>query len=327
MSFKRKAAPAEAGAAHVNRGDTKGSFSNGELPQFLRDLIASPPQSGDGLHGWLYKVARHLHFHRTPEDMHALLAAVVEGCGRTVPAREIAAAISNSKADAWKPGTKQPTHKTAPKWPQMDAQRRAAVIAASGYDLADLWHASPVPCTLDSTNAEFFADELFPGNPLLCVGKSNSDFTTAPREEYRGKLHLMELIVPSPMTAMTGKRKSDGKESAHTLANTGPRRYLVTEFDQGTPDEQAAIIWHLKNYAPLVLVLSSGGKSLHGWFNCQEATEEQQHRFFKYAVSLGADPATWTRSQFVRLPQGYRASKQAIQEVYYYNPENNNHDE
>ncbi len=26
----------------------------------------------------------------------------------------------------------------------------------------------------------------------------------------------------------------------------------------------------------------------------------------RYAVSLGADPATWTRSQFVRLPGGVR---------------------
>ena len=27
-----------------------------------------------------------------------------------------------------------------------------------------------------------------------------------------------------------------------------------------------------------------------------------------YAVSLGADPATWTRSQFVRMPFGIRGA-------------------
>jgi hypothetical protein len=34
--------------------------------------------------------------------------------------------------------------------------------------------------------------------------------------------------------------------------------------------------------------------------------DEKVARFFRYAVSLGADPATWTRSQFVRVPDGTR---------------------
>ena len=29
-------------------------------------------------------------------------------------------------------------------------------------------------------------------------------------------------------------------------------------------------------------------------------------RFFRYAVSLGADRATWTRCQLVRMPDGTR---------------------
>jgi len=60
---------------------------------------------------------------------------------------------------------------------------------------------------------------------------------------------------------------------------------------------------------------------LHAWFKCGRATDETQHRFMRYAVSLGADDATWTRSQFVRLPQGWRADKERVQEVYYFNHE------
>ena len=37
---------------------------------------------------------------------------------------------------------------------------------------------------------------LFPENPLLCCGKSTSDFATRSREEWRGKLAAMQLIVP-----------------------------------------------------------------------------------------------------------------------------------
>ena len=43
------------------------------------------------------------------------------------------------------------------------------------------------------------------------------------------------------MTSRTG-RTQDGKESEHSLENTGPRRFLVIEQDAGTVDEQAAIL-------------------------------------------------------------------------------------
>jgi hypothetical protein len=294
---------------------------NQELPQFLRDMIASPPSAGNGLHKWLYRVARQLHAHRDEQTIVDLLTAASDGCGRHVPQSEIVAAVESARATAWQPsGTtgKVRTAPTPPKWPERDAWK---VAQLPPFSLVNLWESSPITCTRDSTDAEFFADELFPGNPLLCVGYSAQVFETRPREDFRGKLWEQCLIVPSPMSALVGIRKSDGKLSSHTLSNTGPRHYLVTEFDQGTPDEQCSIIWHLREFAPLVMVLSSGGKSLHAWFDARGTSEEVQRRFFRYAVTLGADPATWTRSQFVRLPQGWRADKAAHQEVHYFNHE------
>jgi hypothetical protein len=107
------------------------------------------------------------------------------------------------------------------------------------------------------------------------------------------------------MSAVTGWTK-DGRTSKHTLANTGPRRFLVCEFDTGTADDHAALLLHLATLAPLVCAVHSGGKSLHGWFYVHGMADERIERFFRYAVSLGADPATWTRSQFVRMPDGMR---------------------
>jgi hypothetical protein len=107
------------------------------------------------------------------------------------------------------------------------------------------------------------------------------------------------------MSAVTGLTK-DGRESKHTLANTGPRRFLICEFDSGTADDHAAILIHLAGFAPLVCAVHSGGKSLHGWFFVAGQPEEKVKRFFRYAVSLGADDATWTRCQFVRCPDGTR---------------------
>jgi hypothetical protein len=321
-------APARSEAPGQGRNETNCRFSStsqrasqGELPAFLRDLLSAPPKHGDGMHPWLFKVARQLHAHRDFETIVSLLAVTSEGCGRNVPEREIREAVASAEECAWKPsGTSRAVMPpTAPKWPQVDATARKKAIQSAGFNLADLWHASPVPCTRDSTNAEFFADQLFPGNPLLCVGETMAKFKTAPREDFRGTLSEMALIVPSPMSALSGITKA-GRPSAHTLDNTGPRRFLVIEFDHGTADEQAALHWHLREFAPLVLVVSSGSKSQHGWFNCQGIPEDVTRRFMRYAASLGADPATWTRSQFVRLPQGWRADKQAPQDVAYFNP-------
>ena len=140
----------------------------------------------------------------------------------------------------------------------------------------------------------------------FCVAASRiQDFDTQPREDWRGELSALQLIVPSPMSAVTGQTK-DGKESKHTLANTGARRFLICEFDTGTADEHAALLLHLGTFAPLVCAVHSGGKSLHGWFYVHGQPDAKVEKFFRYAVSLGADRATWTRSQFVRMPDGTR---------------------
>ena len=69
----------------------------------------------------------------------------------------------------------------------------------------------------------------------------------------------------------------------------------------------------------MTLTVHSGNKSLHGWFFCAAESESKLHHFMRYAVSLGADKATWTRSQFVRMPDGQRKNGKA-QRIYYFNP-------
>ena len=59
--------------------------------------------------------------------------------------------------------------------------------------------------------------------------------------------------------------------SPRALANVGARRYLVLDFDEGDKDDHATIIWHLREkwqqITGLVMVLDSGNKSLHGWWD------------------------------------------------------------
>jgi len=203
-------------------------------------------------------------------------------------------------------------------WPDPD-RKLINQIVTSGPSLHDLWESSPVRFEDGQPHTEDFIDALFPGNPLLCIGESSSRFLTAERESFRGVLRELQFIVPSPMTALLGHTK-EGRESAHTLENTGPRRFLVIEFDSGLIDGHASLLHYLGNRGPLVMVVHSGGKSLHGWFACSGVADDVLRRFMNCAHRLGADKATWlNRSQFVRMPDGIR-SNGTRQSVYYFNP-------
>ncbi len=290
-----------------------------DLPQFLRDLLAAVPASGEGVHQWLPKVARQLFAHRDKATIIALLTAATDGCGRHVPTREIEDAVNFAEKVQWKPNGRghSGANKPQSKWPKPNLELRGAIIKNEPFDLASLAEASPTRCTQESTPTEWLIDQIFPGNPLLCVGKSAREFLTGSRNAIRGKLADCQFITPSAMSAKTGLTQK-GTKSAHCLANTGARMFLVTEFDNGSPTDQAALIWHLRKFAPLTMALSSGGKSIHAWWNCQGLDEFIPRRFMRYAVSLGADPATWTKSQFVRMPNGWRPDKKRCQEVYYF---------
>jgi hypothetical protein len=283
------------------------------LPQFILDLLSAPPRRGEGLNLWLYRVARVLHPYREPAELIELLRATT--AGEPIKHGEIERAVKRSKATAWHPG--QPPLPLAPAWPKVNLEQRDAVIA-SGPDLVDLWEISPVRFEDSNPHTEEIIDALFPGDPLLCAGRSNSDFDTRLRSEWRGTLATLQFIVPNPMTAPTGLTQ-DGKESAHALSNTGPRWYLVIEQDRGTVDEQAAVLYHLAQQAPLALAVHSGSKSLHGWFYCLGQIGERLRIFMRDAATLGADPATWSRVQFVRMPGGRRADGEH-QVVYFFYP-------
>jgi hypothetical protein len=197
-------------------------------------------------------------------------------------------------------------------------------IANARNGLVDLWEASPMRLDSNTPRTDEIIDILFPGSPLLCCGWNRHRFDTRPRNHWY-KLDDLQFIVPNPMTATVGLTKSR-KLSAHALSNTGRRRFLIVEFDfdatnsaeearllgslatgsRDVGDLCAALLLHLAEKAPLALAVHSGGKSLHGWFYCADVPEEKVSRFFRYAVSLGADRANWNRAQFARMPDGLR---------------------
>ena len=192
------------------------------LPQFVRDLLSSPPQRGKGLNLWLYRVARVLHPYRDSAEIIELLGAAT--AGEPIKHGEIERAVDRSKATAWKPGQAPQNTTRLTAWPKVNVEQREAAIE-SGAGLVDLWENSPVQFEDNKSHTEEIIDALFPGNPLLCCGRSNSDFETKLREEWHGQLAALQLIVPSPMTARVGHTQ-DGKESARVCKKS--RQFVKT---------------------------------------------------------------------------------------------------
>ena len=102
------------------------------LPQFVRDLLASPPHRGGGLNLWFYRIARVLHPYRGSNEIVNLLQAAT--AGEPVKRGEIERAVERSKATAWKPG--QPfRRKTADfAWPPstQNSVKQSFVTAGAG---------------------------------------------------------------------------------------------------------------------------------------------------------------------------------------------------
>ena len=259
-------------------------------------LLKSCPASGEGVHNWVFYAACTAVEHgMTDKEAETEIGALMTR--EPNPASEITDALRSARGDR---------SRSTPRWSPVNPAAIAEIVK-NGPTLLELISRSPEPIQfVPQSRAELFIDALFPSNPLLCCGVSSSGFYTAPREKFRGALHLYSLIVPSPMSSQRG-RTNRGKLSYRCAANTGTRRFLVVEFDRAGLDRQAALLWHLEKFAQsLALVVFSGNKSMHGWFFCGEQPEDKLRKFFDYAVSLGADPKTWSRCQFVRMPDGKR---------------------
>jgi hypothetical protein len=180
-------------------------------------------------------------------------------------------------------------------------------------------------------------------DPWVCYG-SKDCFYTRRLDVMRGRASAYEQIVPSPMRAQYGLT-IDGRRSQHTLAATGPRLFLVAEFDfvavnkqrkptiwadlitrckaagRTIPDLNAALCAHLRGRGPFWLTAYSGGKSLQSWFPCRGTDEAALLGWFRdEALTIGACPSTWTRFQFVRMPDGERDDGRR-QSIEYYNPD------
>ena len=324
--------------------------STTHMDRQTREFLTSCPRAGGGVHNWIWRAALRLRRWLEPDKARRLLAVAATDCGRDCD-RDIDDAVAKcweQTVDGRTAVTPVGTGRGAGKWrslpwPTVNDDLRRQIVAG-GNCLAGLQRSSPSTVPTDEKEiAPFMVNHLFPGDRLLSVGWDKNRAETRRKSELE-RLYRYPLIVPNPMSARHGINQQ-GERSARCLDNTGPRIYLICEFDlpvdlggpetidkafvrtaqlDGTTikDISAALIGYLGRAMPLVAVVDSGNKSLHGWFNVEDCVEADIRRFMRLAVRIGADPHTYVRCQFVRMPGGVRladdSSSATCQEVHYF---------
>src|SRR6266403_5989731 len=194
-----------------------------KLPEQVLEVLNNCPREGNGVHSWLFKTALQLHRYFSEDKIFELL---MENLSCQRPEREIGEAIAN----AGKYARGEMTVGRQNLWPAVDYTMVHRVVVNSPIRLKDLSSISPMDLSTEGPRTEEILDLLFPGNPLLCFGRSVTACWTKPRDFWRGRESDFQFIVANPMTKEIGVT-TDGRESQRCIDNIGPRKFVVIEFD------------------------------------------------------------------------------------------------
>jgi hypothetical protein len=313
---------------------------NGELPPELQNLLSTWPATGSGtraVHRHILTLANRLrHYVDCDQAVHLIRGAMPRRAKRGEIEETIAKAYGLSripKADT----NAVPDH--LPDIPEIE--NIVAERIGPGSALKKLESLSqPIPASTTE-----ILHTLFPVNALICVGSAVDNVRTLAPSDLRNP-ERCPWVVPNPMSASYSVDE-EGRRHPRSLANTGPRRFIVVDIDikstdrHGAPtvyaalvekwrkrgvslqDAAAALLGYLSEYGPLTMVVYSGNISLQGWFFCageDESEDSHLRAFFGSAVILGADRTGWTRCQLFRMPAATNPRTKRRQTIHYFNP-------
>lgn len=263
------------------------------------ERLRSGPEPGP-THKWIAQVACGLRHVLDPDHCFAFLRECCDHhvTHREVPDDEIEAAVDFAFGDDSGPRSGRQTFD----WPSADPSLIARVVAETSARF-DVEH------ELGSSAADILPTLFAPGE-LVCVGPNSRRALVRPLEDSLRDAHLQQFIVLNPMRGREAINNR-GRPSVRCQNNVRLRRYLVAEFDdlEQPKIHQARFATWLERFAPLVLVVDSGGKSLHAWYRVDHLCRRDQARFFATACLLGADDSRWDICGWLRMPGGLRQVK------------------
>jgi hypothetical protein len=303
-----------------------GEKASGLKDRYSEALRNLPPSGGGGCHAGLLSAAnlgRIAGLSR--EQIERDLEAHVHGT-RKVTRKEIAEAVDK----AFNTPGNSTWRRTAPQ-PTIDGKKLLDFILKRGAKFTEkqLRDASPVQIDWkpkrDAVETLYrlycHADHLFIGT-RYDAGPEH----VLPVSEWLARFErgaaVPEYIIPNPLTGQQGFTNDDKPSWRADLCVTR-FCFAVIEHDQMPRDQQ--IQFWAGVPLPIVALIDSGGKSIHGWVrmdadNAEGWTERVEDKLFTYLEAVGVDGQCKNEARLSRMPGHFRTEKGRFQRVLYLNP-------
>jgi hypothetical protein len=268
------------------------------------ELFSNVPGPGD-THRWIFQAAIRISDCVNQDTCFQLIRQQLDdpehgAKHRAIPDHEIMSAVEKAYSGA----------RSSVKgfsWPEMD-----------DVQIADAVRSEAPVCRLEEVaDAASVIPQLFWEDELVCYGPNLFVAATDAPSRLAKYAEKMQFIMSNPVKKADGILQ-DGKIMIRCHANVALRRYLVVEFDK-MPDkeDQARLLNALSKALRLVMVVDSGGKSLHGWYDAEGVNDVECRVFYSCATILGGDPTRWDASGWVRMPGGTRNETTRQKIVYW----------
>lgn len=139
-----------------------------------------------------------------------------------------------------------------------------------------------------------------------------------------------KFLNPSTFKKLEGIANplDNDKIATRCNANVALRTFMLLEMDskdESRVERFNTLMMVMAKFFPLVLMVDTGGKSGHAWFDTSKATKAIVSAVFALACIHGADKRMGVRSQIARMPN-VNAEKdgRGFQRVIYYDPAGEN---
>ena len=136
-------------------------------------------------------------------------------------------------------------------------------------------------------------------------------------------------IILNPLTGTPAHTKTGDKTTLRGDGNIASYRYCMAEFDTLSREDQLQFWSAVK--LPIVALIDSGGRSIHGWIDAQKlakvetsdqwATEIKHRLYDQILTPMGVDSQCSNPARLSRLPGYFREEKQAWQRLLWLSPE------
>jgi len=293
-----------------------------------------PPSGGGGCHTAILGAAnRGIKAGLDPQRIFDDLRQNITGT-RRVSDQEIMQAIEKAQVDKGQNCGQYDFKQQPEKKPAFDgeAARWRIIEGGAGATEADIWDASPIRIDWPpEEDPQHLLAYLYRSTDLIFIGKRyspgilNKTIRTASDwiKYFQAGGKTSPHIIPNPLSGNQGLTGS-GKQSLRADSCIKSFKLAVVEFDGLSREDQLAFWWSVR--LPVVCLLDSGNKSLHGWIRidntttAEQWTDQVENSLFRQLLEpLGIDGACRNEARLSRLP-GHQRKEKGMQRLLYLAP-------